>query len=148
MTEERFEEILIKNNQFLIQEMDKRIDKKIEEKLKKNNQYLIQQMNERMDKKFEEFEQRMNQKFEDYEQGISKKLEEADRKLNGKLAIFEKEYGEKISAIFDKIQLIDDIKKNTDYENQKYFERIENHDDLLYSHELRISELEDKVSSI
>ncbi|MBQ3415180.1 MAG: hypothetical protein IJH39_07530 [Clostridia bacterium] len=137
MTEERFEEILKRNNQFLIQEMDKRIDNKIEEKLKKNNQYLIQQMNERMDKKFEDFEQKMN-----------KKLEETDRKLNGKLAIFEKEYGEKISAIFDKIQLIDDIKKNTDYENKKYFERIENHDDLLYSHELRISELEDKVSSI
>ena len=143
MEEKKFEELLLKNNQNLIQEMDKKFEKnnqilmqEVDKKFKKNNQILIQEV----DKKFDKNNQILMQEMD-------KKIEESEERQNAKLAYLEYTYGEKISAIFDKIQSIEDIMKRNEEENKKYKKAVDRHGDILYSHDFRISKLEDKFSS-
>ena len=124
MDEKNFEKLLLKNNKMLVEEMDKRID----EKLEQNNKMLI----ERMDGRFDE----VNHKFEQMEQ---KRIDDN--------FYFEHTYGEKISIIFDKLQLMDDIKKIEEKETQKYRKKVEHNGDVLALHDFRISKLEKKINS-
>ena len=132
MNEEKFRELLSKNNQDLMQEMNKKFEKnnqnliqEIDKKFEKNNEYLLQEMDKKLDKRIKESEERQN----------------------AKLAYLEYTYGEKISAIFDKIQSIEDVMKKSEEENQKYKKIIDRHGDILYSYDIKISKLEDKISS-
>ncbi len=118
MDENKFKELLLENNKILINEIDKKTDQKIEKAM-----------------------QKMNTTMENA-------LKESEKRQNSKLAYLEFTYGEKISAIFDKIQSIEDIMKKQEKENQKYRKSVDRHGDILYSHDFRISKLEDKVSSI
>ena len=78
---------------------------------------------------------------------INLEIIESEKRQNSKLAYLEYTYGEKISAIFDKIQSMEEIMLRNEKENQKYRERVDHHSDILYSHDFRISGLEKKVSS-
>ena len=137
MNENKFKELLLENNKILVNEIDKKTDQKIEKAMKK--------MNEAMDQKIGIAMQKMN---ETMDQKIESALNESEKRQNSKLAYLEFTYGEKISAIFDKIQSIEDIMKRQEKENQKYRKSVDHHGDILYSHDFRISKLEDKVSSI
>ena len=144
MTEEKFKELLQENN--------KHTDEKIREFLQENHKILM----EKMDKKFEEnnkvLMEKMDKKFEENNKILMKemdrKIEKLDRSINGKLAVLENEYGQKISVIFDKIQLMDERLSVQDGQNQRFNKKFNNHDEILYSQDLRITELESKVSSI
>lgn len=132
MNEEKFRELLSKNNQDLMQEMNKKFEKnnqnliqEIDKKFEKNNEYLLQEMDKKLDKRIKESEERQN----------------------AKLAYLEYTYGEKISAIFDKIQSIEDGMKKREEENQKYKKIVDRQGDILYSYDIKISKLEDKISS-
>ena len=61
--------------------------------------------------------------------------------------LFENEYGNKISAIFDKLMLNDEIKMKQDGEFTKFKTRFEYNDTVLKIHEDRITALEEKVGS-
>lgn len=133
MDENKFKELLLENNKILINEIDKKTDQKIEK--------AMQKMNITMDQKIEKAMKKMNTTMKNA-------LNESEKRQNSKLAYLEFTYGEKISAIFDKIQSIEDIMKRQEKENQKYRKSVDHHGDILYSHDFRISKLEDKVSSI
>ena len=128
MDEKKFEELLIKNNTNLIAEMDKRMDKRFEE----NNKMIIEEIDKRMDKRFDE---------------VNKRFEQMEQKRIDDNFYFEHTYGEKISIIFDKLQLMEDIKKIEDKENQKYRKKVDHIEDMLMSYDFRISKLEKKVNS-
>lgn len=120
MDENKFKELLLENNKILINEIDKKTDQKIEKTMKK--------MNITMEQKLENAMQKMNTTMENA-------LKESEKRQNSKLAYLEFTYGEKISAIFDKIQSIEDIMKKQEKENQKYRKSVDHHGDILYSHD-------------
>ena len=121
MDERKFEELLLKNNDNLIQKMDT----KFTGMLSKNNETLMQKIKKE----------------------INLEIIESEKRQNSKLAYLEYTYGEKISAIFDKIQSMEEIMIRNEKENQKYREVVDHHSDILYSHDFRISNIEKKVSS-
>ena len=121
MDERKFEELLLKNNDNLIQKMDI----KFEDMLIKNNETLMKKIKKE----------------------INLEIIESEKRQNSKLAYLEYTYGEKISAIFDKIQSMEEIMIRNEKENQKYREVVDHHSDILYSHDFRISNIEKKVSS-
>ena len=159
MTEEKFKELLQENNKHtdekireFLQENHKILMEKMDKKFEENNKVLM----EKMDKKFEEnnkvLMEKMDKKFEENNKILMKemdrRIEKLDRSINGKLAVLENEYGQKISVIFDKIQLMDERLSVQDGQNQRFNKKFNNHDEILYSQDLRITELESKVSSI
>lgn len=92
MNKDEFKELLVENNKTIFSEMDKRMSKRFEN----NNKMIIDEMN----KRFDQMEQkRIDDNF-----------------------YFEHTYGEKISIIFDKLQLMDDI-KNKKIKKNKNIER-------------------------
>ena len=121
MDEKKIKELLLENNEILIQKMDEKMDEKIENALLKNNEKLIKE--------------------------VKQELRESEERQNSKLACLEYIYGEKISAIFDKIQSMEEIMIKNEKENQKYRRIVDHHSDVLYSQDLRINDLEKKVSS-
>ena len=121
MDERKFEELLLKNNDNLIQKMDT----KFTGMLSKNNETLMKKIKKE----------------------INLEIIESEKRQNSKLAYLEYTYGEKISAIFDKIQSMEEIMIRNEKENQKYREVVDHHSDILYSHDFRISNIEKKVSS-
>ena len=138
--DQKIEIALEKNNKILMREMDKIIDHKIE----KNNKVLIQQMEETMDQKIDTSLEKNNKVLMQQMENMINKSEE---RQNGKLAYLEFTYGEKISAIFDKIQSIEDMIKENQKQSEKYWKKVDRHDDILYSYDLRISKLEGMVNS-
>ena len=105
--------------------MDEKIDEKIDKALSKNNEVLMKKIKKE----------------------INFEIIESEKRQNSKLAYLEYTYGEKISAIFDKIQSMEEIMIRNEKENQKYREVVDHHSDILYSHDFRISNIEKKVSS-
>ena len=140
MDERKFEELLLKNNDNLIQ----RMDIKFEDMLIKNNETLMKKMDEKIDKALIKNNETLMKKIK---KEINLEIIESEKRQNSKLAYLEYTYGEKISAIFDKIQSMEEIMIRNEKENQKYREVVDHHSDILYSHDFRISNIEKKVSS-
>jgi len=140
MDERKFEELLLKNNDNLIQKMDI----KFEDMLIKNNETLMKKMDEKIDKALIKNNETLMKKIK---KEINLEIIESEKRQNSKLAYLEYTYGEKISAIFDKIQSMEEIMIRNEKENQKYREVVDHHSDILYSHDFRISNIEKKVSS-
>ena len=140
MDERKFEELLLKNNDNLIQKMDT----KFTGMLSKNNETLMQKMDEKIDKALIKNNETLMKKIK---KEINLEIIESEKRQNSKLAYLEYTYGEKISAIFDKIQSMEEIMIRNEKENQKYREVVDHHSDILYSHDFRISNIEKKVSS-
>ena len=89
----------------------------------------------------------MQNQMNQFEERIDKKIYEAQRNQNRKLAYFEHVYGGKITAIFDKLQLIDDM-RNLDKEDQEKFKnQIELNSAEIMMHDSRISKLENVFNS-
>ena len=163
MDEKKFEELLLKNNDNLIQKMDtkfedmliknnetlmQKMDEKIDKALIKNNEALMQKMDEKIDEKIDKALSKNNEVLmKKIKKEINLEIIESEKRQNSKLAYLEYTYGEKISAIFDKIQSMEEIMIRNEKENQKYRERVDHHSDILYSHDFRISNIEKKVSS-
>ena len=140
MDERKFEELLLKNNDNLIQKMDI----KFEDMIIKNNETLMKKMDEKIDKALIKNNETLMKKIK---KEINLEIIESEKRQNSKLAYLEYTYGEKISAIFDKIQSMEEIMIRNEKENQKYREVVDHHSDILYSHDFRISNIEKKVSS-
>lgn len=140
MDERKFEELLLKNNDNLIQKMDI----KFEDMLIKNNETLMRKMDEKIDNALSKNNETLMKKIK---KEINFEIIESEKRQNSKLAYLEYTYGEKISAIFDKIQSMEEIMIRNEKENQKYREVVDHHSDILYSHDFRISNIEKKVSS-
>lgn len=121
MDEKKFKELLLENNNCLVQEMDTRTEKNMSKMIKENNEYLVQEMD--------------------------KKLFESERRQNKKMAVMEHIYGEKINAIFDKIVSIEEILLDTKAQSISNQNFLQKHDDMLFSHNFRISKLEKQVNS-
>ena len=144
MDERKFEELLLKNNDNLIQKMDI----KFEDMLIKNNETLMKKMDEKIDEKIDKALSKNNEVLmKKIKKEINFEIIESEKRQNSKLAYLEYTYGEKISAIFDKIQSMEEIMIRNEKENQKYREVVDHHSDILYSHDFRISNIEKKVSS-
>ena len=140
----KFEDMLIKNNEILMKKMDEKIDKA----LSKNNETLMKKIDEKMDKKIDKALSKNNDTLmKKIKKEINFEIIESEKRQNSKLAYLEYTYGEKISAIFDKIQSMEELMKRNEKENQKYRRIVDHHSDILYSQNLRISDLEKKVSS-
>lgn len=75
---------------------------------------------------------------------MDKRFDQMEQKRIDDNFYFEHTYGEKISIIFNKLQLMDDIKEQENKENQKYKNKIEHNEDVLAMHDFRISKLEKK----
>ena len=122
MDEKKIEEILDRK-------LDEKLDQKLEEKLSvkfaENNKFLLNEISNLLDNKISESERNQNRKF----------------------AYFEHVYGEKISAIFDKITSIEEMLADTRVETIKNQNQIKHQDDILFEHSFRISNLEKKVNS-
>ena len=159
MDEKKFQELLLKNNDSLMQKMDTKfegilsknnevlthnMDEKIEDALVKNNDKLMQKMDEKIEDVLVNNNEILMKKIK---QEIKQEIKESEERQNSKLAYLEYTYGEKISAIFDKIQSMEELMKRNEKENQKYRRIVDHHSDILYSQNLRISDLEKKVSS-
>lgn len=163
MDERKFEELLLKNNDNLIQKMDikfedmliknnetlmKKMDEKIDKALIKNNETLMQKIDKKIDEKIDKALSKNNEVLmKKIKKEINLEIIESEKRQNSKLAYLEYTYGEKISAIFDKIQSMEEIMIRNEKENQKYREVVDHHSDILYSHDFRISNIEKKVSS-
>ena len=163
MDERKFEELLLKNNDNLIQKMDikfedmliknnetlmKKMDEKIDKALIKNNETLMQKIDKKMDEKIDNALSKNNETLmKKIKKEINLEIIESEKRQNSKLAYLEYTYGEKISAIFDKIQSMEEIMIRNEKKNQKYREVVDHHSDILYSHDFRISNIEKKVSS-
>ena len=133
MNEQKFEELLLKNNEYLLEQMDQKIDKA----LIKNNEKLKEDLTGIITK-------RVTTKimFE-----VKKEIEKSEERQNSKLAYLEYTYGEKISAIFDKIQSMEEIMIRAEREHRRYRKIVDRHSEILYSHDLRISDIERKFDS-
>ena len=136
MDEKKFEEILVKNLTQTEKKMEKIMDEKIETVLVKNLAETENRINSRMDERITTLERKMDQKYDLLEQKIID---------NG--FYFEHTYGEKISAIFDKLQLNNDLKQIEDAESKQIQKQIENNSAKLFSHEIRISKIEKEINS-
>ena len=163
MNEKKFEELLLKNNDNLMRKMDtkfedmliknnetlmQKMDTKFEDMLIKNNETLMQKIDEKMDEKIDKALSKNNETLmKKIRKEINFEIIESEKRQNSKLAYLEYTYGEKISAIFDKIQSIEEIMIRNEKENQKYRKSVDHHSDILYSHDFRISSIEKKVSS-
>ena len=121
MDKKEFEEILVKNNQSLIEEMDK--------KIKENNVVLFDEIDKIIDHK------------------IDKRFDQIEQRRIDDNFYFEHKYWDKISIIFDKLQLNDDLKKIDDEKNKKLEQRVERNSAQLMLHGNRISNLEKVVNS-
>ena len=114
MDEKRFEEILVKN----LAETENRINKGVDEKIET---ILV--------KKLTETEKRINKRIDDSHRYLEQKINNVQANLEQKIIdngfYFEHTYGEKISAIFDKLQLNDDLKKIDEKENKRIQKQIE-----------------------
>lgn len=132
MDEKKFVEILENNNQKLIEMMDIKVEN--------NNQKLIEEMDKRMDSKIKnnnkQLIEEMNRRFDEMEQ---KRIDDN--------FYFEHTYWDKISIIFDKLQLMEEKHELEKAETEKIQQKIENNSAKLMSHDFRISKLEQNINS-
>lgn len=166
MDEKRFEEILVtKLEEVLVPRLENVLDKRFSESEERIKTEIYKKMDEnderlerKIDKKLEYLENKIDEnreylenKIDENREYLENKIDENHKYLEKKIVdnafYFEHTYGEKISAIFDKLQLNDDLKKIENEENEKIQEQIEKNSAKLMSHELRISALEKKFNS-
>ena len=169
MDENRFEEILVKN----LTETENRINKSVNEKIETILVKKLTETEERINKRIDDSHKYLEQKIDNVQANLEQKLEDSHKYLEQKIDdvkvsleekindshkyleqkiidngfYFEHTYGEKISAIFDKLQLNDDLKKIDEKENKKIQKQIEKNSAELMSHELRISKIEKEINS-
>ena len=144
MDEKKYKELLIENNKHLIQEMDARTERKMSKMIKENNEYLIQEIDARTERNMSKMIKENNEYLI---QEIDKKIFDSERRQNKKLAVMEHTYGDKINAIFDKIVSIEEILLDTKAQSVSNHIHLQKHDDTLFSHNFRISNLEKQVNS-
>lgn len=106
-----------------------------------NNQFI--EIEEKMNKRFIETEE----KIVDLEKRMNKRFDEIEQQRIDDNFYFEHKYWDKISIIFDKLQLNDDIKKIEDERNLKLQQKVEKNSAKLMSLDFRVSKLEKNVNS-
>ena len=134
MEEQKFTQILEKNNEKLMQ-------------LVRNEIYGLDQKTE---KRFTEMEDRfteMEERFVGLDQKMEKRFAEVEQRRIDDNFYFEHKYWDKISIIFDKLKLNDDIKKIEEEKNLKLQQKVENNSAKLMSLDFRVSQLERNVNS-
>ena len=147
MDEKKFEEILERSNQ--------KLEKRFNDTMEKNNEKLEKRFNDAMEKNNEKLEKRFNDTMEKNNEKLEKKItdsmekrfKEIEQKRIDDNFYFEHKYWDKISIIFDKLQLNDDIKKIEDERNLKLQQKVEKNSAKLMSLDFRVSELEKNVNS-
>lgn len=137
-----------------IEEYINRFNKNFEE-FEKNHKSEMDKYVEEFNKKFESYMAKIDKRLEESENNLNKymvesnkQFEESERRQNGRLAYIEQTYGDKINAIFDKIMVMDEYIQENNKELKKAIQKLEKHDDILYSHNFRITNLENKIESV
>lgn len=117
-------------------------EKRFIEILENNNKKIFEKF-EQIDKKFEKVDERFN----DMDKKINENMEKLEIKIMDNACYFEVTYGQKIDAIFEKLQINDEtlVKEKKDYE--KFKKRFEHNDIILASHDFRIQKLEQQVNA-
>ena len=89
----------------------------------------------------------MNEKMDKLETKMNEKMDKLETKIIDNGCYFEVTYGEKIDAIFERLQINDDtsIKEKRDYE--KFKKKLEHNDIILASYDFRIQKLEQQVNA-
>ena len=125
------------NNNKLLKVLDEKIDR-VEKKLDRIEERLdrIEERLDRVEERLDRVEERL-----DKVEGENKTLYE---KIVDMGFYFEETYGSKISAIFDKLQLIDEKQS---IQKEKIKKHLNHNDALLMSHDIRITNLEKVVNS-
>ncbi len=165
MDEKRFEEILERNNEKIINSLKKDteeklsgLEKRTEEKLsglekrtekklnglEKRTEEKLSGLEKRTEEKLSGLEKRTEEKLNVLEKRMEKRFDEIEQKRIDDNFYFEHKYWDKISIIFDKLQLNDDIKKTEDERNLKLEQKVENNSSKLMSLDFRVSKLENK----
>ena len=154
MDEKRFEEILERNNEKIINSLKKDteeklsgLEKRTEEKLsglEKRTEKKLNGLEKRTEEKLSGLEKRTEEKLNVLEKRMEKRFDEIEQKRIDDNFYFEHKYWDKISIIFDKLQLNDDIKKTEDERNLKLEQKVENNSSKLMSLDFRVSKLENK----
>lgn len=139
--EKRFIEILENNNKKIFEKFDQ-IDKRFEQVDERFNQ-----MDKKFDKKIGKLEIKMNENMSKLETKINGNVDKLETKIIDNGCYFEVTYGQKIDAIFEKLQINDEtlVKEKQDYERFK--KRFEHNDTILASHDIRIHKLEQQVNA-
>lgn len=143
MDKKDFEEILVKNNQNLIEGIDKKVNITIEQKIKENNVVLLDEIDKKIDQKIDKRFKEIDKKFAQ----IDKRFDQIEQRRIDDNFYFEHKYWDKISIIFDKLQLNDDLKKLDDEKNKKLEQRVERNSAQLMLQGNRISKLEKVINS-
>ena len=86
-------------------------------------------------------------RFDILERNMEQRLAEVEQKRIDDNFYFEHKYWDKISIIFDKLKLNDDLKKIEEQKNIKLQEKVENNSAKLMSLDFRVSQLEKNVNS-
>ena len=143
MDEKRFEEILERNNEKIINSLKKDTEEKLSG-LEKRTEEKLSGLEKRTEKKLNGLEKRTEEKLNVLEKRMEKRFDEIEQKRIDDNFYFEHKYWDKISIIFDKLQLNDDIKKTEDERNLKLEQKVENNSSKLMSLDFRVSKLENK----
>lgn len=166
--DKRIEAKIEANNEKLANIMDEKIEanneklaKIIDEKIEANNVKIADIIDEKVDnstkeiaseiqlilrqinRKFLEIDGKFS-KFDEKFSKIDKRFDELEEKIDFNKSYFEKNYGQKIEFLIDKIKLNDQIRIMDNKELEIY---LKHNQELLNSHDIRITNLENVANS-
>ncbi len=162
MDEKRFIQILEKNNEKLMQAFFKETDEKFDtlggriDSLEGKFDSLegkfdgLEGRFDGLEGRFDGLEGRfdgLEGRFDILERNMEQRFAEVEQKRIDDNFYFEHKYWDKISIIFDKLKLNDDLKKIEEQKNIKLQEKVENNSAKLMSLDFRVSQLEKNVNS-
>ena len=159
--DKRIEAKIEANNEKLANIMDEKIEANnekianiIDEKIASNNVKIADIIDEKVDNSTKEIAseiqlilRQINSKFLEIDEKFSKidkRFDELEEKIDFNKSYFEKNYGQKIEFLIDKIKLNDQIRIMDNKELEIY---LKHNQELLNSHDIRITNLEKVANS-
>ena len=139
-------------NQKLV-EQEERIMQKMDQKLEEQEERIMQKMNQKLEEQEERIMQKMNQNFEEQEKRISenifgKLMKEVHQMLLDQMFAFEEQYGRALTLAVEELKYRNSIERAQDQRIESLEERYQTNSAFIYSHEKRISNLENNSKKI
>ena len=149
---EQEERIMQKMDQKL-EEQEERIMQKMDQKLEEQEERIMQKMNQKLEEQEERIMQKMNQNFEEQEKRISenifgKLMKEVHQMLLDQMFAFEEQYGRALTLAVEELKYRNSIERAQDQRIESLEERYQTNSAFIYSHEKRISNLENNSKKI
>ena len=125
----------------------------INQKLVEQEERIMQKMDQKLEEQEERIMQKMNQNFEEQEKRISenifgKLMKEVHQMLLDQMFAFEEQYGRALTLAVEELKYRNSIERAQDQRIESLEERYQTNSAFIYSHEKRISNLENNSKKI